>query len=50
MHSTPYATTYYTDEAGRKPFREWFLALKQRDIEAAQDYWKSHKERKQCEK
>lgn len=114
MHSTPYAITYYADEAGHKPFRDWYLSLRdrtamqkiavrlgrlelgnfgvskgvgsgvmelkidygpgyrvyyavdgdtvvlllvggdkksqQRDIVAAQEYWKSHKEKKQCEK
>jgi putative addiction module killer protein len=113
MHSRLHKITYYTDEAGRKPFREWYLSLRdktamqkiavrlgrlelgnfgvckgigggvmelkidygpgyrvyyaidgetvvllliggdkksqQRDIEAAQEFWKSHKERKQCE-
>lgn len=114
MQSIPYTTTYYTDEAGHKPFREWFLALRDktamqkiavrisrvelgnfgvcktvgsgvmelkidygpgyrvyyaidgetvvllliggdkksqhRDIEIAQSYWQTHKERKLCEK
>ena len=27
MHVTQYTITYYTDETGRKPFREWYLSL-----------------------
>jgi putative addiction module killer protein len=28
MHSRLHKITYYTDEAGRKPFREWYLSLR----------------------
>jgi len=30
METEPYRIAYYTDELGKKPFRDWFLALRDR--------------------